>query len=81
MVDLIFKFRQVFSFKHGLSKIFEYNLKINDEEPYHVKPHPIPKMVENGIISRSTSLGCRGLNKRMEADRETLPGIEEILMK
>ena len=112
MADLIYEYRKVFSFKPGLVKNFEYKLKITNDEPYHVKPYPIPlkyqkaveseieKMLESGVISRSTStfinpvvtalkpngsirfcLDARELNKRMEGDRETSPGIEEILMR
>ena len=67
MADLIYKYRHVFNFKPGLIKDYTYKLKIRNDEPYHVKPYPIPlkyktaveeeinKMLESGVIRKSTS--------------------------
>lgn len=65
--NLLWEYREVFRKKPGLLTAYEHELKMKHEEPFFVKPYPIPmqyqervksaiqKMMEQGIIRRSTS--------------------------
>ena len=112
LADTIFKYKKIFRSNPGLIKNFEYHLRVKSNEPFFVRPYPIPikyqdkvdaeiqKMIENNIIQRSMSnfinpivivpkkdgsirlcLDARELNRRLEDDRESPPGIDEIFKK
>ena len=65
--DLLFDYKSVFERKPGLVQDFEYDLIVENDKPFHVKPYPIPlkyqdkvelelqNMLKNGIIRRSKS--------------------------
>ena len=67
LAALICEFQEIFTNKPGLIKNFTYHLNVKNTEPFYVKPYPIPmkyqekveveiqKMLDNGIIRRSTS--------------------------
>ena len=67
LINLLWKHKKAFEKKPGLVSDFEYDLEVENNQPFFVKPYPIPlkyqdkveqeiqTMLKNGIIRKSKS--------------------------